>query len=132
MRNERGTAFIELAVVTPLLIMLTMGVADFGRALSTHVAIRDAAQEGVRFGASQPADADEIVHRVIANTKNPLLGPSNVQVTCSEVASPELAVTVEYDIEFITPIASLFGSGMTLEATERSTVFSDDACAATP
>src|SRR3954453_21714778 len=50
-RDESGTALIEFAFVLPLLIVLVLGIADFGRAFnywidSTHlanVAARDAA-----------------------------------------------------------------------------------------
>jgi len=50
LRPTRGTALVELAfVVTPILV-LSIGVYEFGRALQAQVVVVQAAREGARLG----------------------------------------------------------------------------------
>jgi len=52
LKNEaRGAAVIELAVAIPLLLLLTVGAADFGRAFYQSVTISHAAETGAVYGA---------------------------------------------------------------------------------
>jgi len=129
--GERGAALLELAMVTPLLLLLIFGVADFGRALYTNIAIRDAAQEGVRYAARNPGQATDTVNRVIASTDRPSLTPANVAVTCLGASSPAIEVSVTYDLALITPLAGVFGGKLILQAAERSTIFAEGACVGT-
>lgn len=52
--RSRGQSLVELALVTPLLLLLFAGAADLGRAFHAYVAIENAAKEGAFFGASVP------------------------------------------------------------------------------
>jgi Flp pilus assembly protein TadG len=47
-RNERGQALVEFALVMPILLLLIMGVVEFGRAWNLQQTITDAAREGAR------------------------------------------------------------------------------------
>lgn len=59
LRNDRGAAAVEFALLLPLLVALVMGVAEFGRAYHTQTVLSAAARDGVRVMALQndPADA---------------------------------------------------------------------------
>lgn len=46
--DERGQAALEFALVMPLLLILAIGVFEFGRAWNAHQVITDAAREGAR------------------------------------------------------------------------------------
>ena len=48
MKQDRGAAMIELALILPILVMLLVGIIDFGRAYSAQVSITGAAREGAR------------------------------------------------------------------------------------
>jgi Flp pilus assembly protein TadG len=50
-RNDVGGAALEFAVVIPLLVLLGIGVADFGRAFFTGIAVASAARAGAQWGA---------------------------------------------------------------------------------
>lgn len=54
MRNERGVALIEFALLLPLLAVVTMGTIDFGRAYQISNQVRNAAREGAAYGALHP------------------------------------------------------------------------------
>lgn len=51
-RSETGGALVELAVVLPVLILIAVGVMDYGRVYFTAVAVTNAARAGAEWGAS--------------------------------------------------------------------------------
>lgn len=51
MRSVSGAAIVELAVVAPLLLLMVLGVADFGRVLYTSIILSHAARAGAQYGA---------------------------------------------------------------------------------
>lgn len=50
-RSESGGAALELAIVLPILVLLAMGAADFGRLYFNAIAVADAAKAGAQYGA---------------------------------------------------------------------------------
>jgi Flp pilus assembly protein TadG len=49
--KERGANLVEFALIAPLLIMLVMGIIDFGWILSTQQDVRHGAREAARLAA---------------------------------------------------------------------------------
>ncbi len=49
--EARGAAMVEFALAVPLLLLLTMGAIDFGRAFYQSVTISHAAETGAVYGA---------------------------------------------------------------------------------
>lgn len=49
--EDRGAAALELAIALPVLILMAIGVADYGRAFFTGIAVANAAMAGAEFGA---------------------------------------------------------------------------------
>lgn len=56
-RKERGQALVETALVVGLLLLLVLGVVDFGRAMNNYIIITNAAREGARYGSHFPHHA---------------------------------------------------------------------------
>ena len=54
--DQRGANLIEMALVLFLLILLLIGVADFGRAFHHYIVITNAAREGARYASHFPND----------------------------------------------------------------------------
>jgi Flp pilus assembly protein TadG len=50
-RNERGTALAELAIVMPVLLVLILGMLDFGKAFHEWIDQTHVANEGARLAA---------------------------------------------------------------------------------
>jgi len=48
--RQRGAALVEAAIVAPMIIVLLLGVIDFGLNLSNQVSLRQGAREGARQG----------------------------------------------------------------------------------
>ena len=53
-RSDRGGAMVELAVILPVLVLLVIGVVDYGRAFYTSVTVANAARAGAEWGAQGP------------------------------------------------------------------------------
>ena len=53
-RSELGQTMVEFAIVVPVLILLTLGVVDFGRVIFINTMLSAAVQEGARVGAVSP------------------------------------------------------------------------------
>jgi Flp pilus assembly protein TadG len=49
--GNSGQALVEFAIVAPILLLLIMGIVDFGRAFYTYYVLVDAAREGGRVAA---------------------------------------------------------------------------------
>ena len=55
-RGTQAAAIIEFAVALPLLIVLVVGIFDFGGAFNLKQELNNAVREGARFGAAQPTN----------------------------------------------------------------------------
>jgi Flp pilus assembly protein TadG len=57
-RSDKGGALVELAVVLPVLILISIGVMDYGRVYFTSVAVANAARAAAEWGAYGMAGSD--------------------------------------------------------------------------
>ena len=56
LRGCEGVQIVELAVVLPLLMVLVVGIFDFGNAFNLKQKITNAARAGARFGSYSPTN----------------------------------------------------------------------------
>lgn len=102
-RSQRGASAVEFALVVPLLLVLLLGIVEFGRVLNTQLQITDAARESVRVMAiSKQADSAITTAIQAAPSLNPSLTTSNITVaanSCSEL--PDATVTISYSVSLI-------------------------------
>jgi len=59
-RDDRGTALIEMAFTLPLLLLISIGIIEFGRCFQTWQVLTNAAREGARV-AVLPGMSDSMV-----------------------------------------------------------------------
>jgi Flp pilus assembly protein TadG len=113
-QDDRGAAAVEFALVAPLLLLMVLGIAEFGRAFHIQASLSQAAREGVRVMALQNNPAGAVAATQAAA---PTLTLTNITVSPSNCVASGLTpaatatVTVTYSFTFI---STLFGSGMTL------------------
>jgi Flp pilus assembly protein TadG len=99
-----GQGLVELALVLPVLLLITMGVVDFGRVFQTYVAVVNAARDGARYCALHPGDAAGTLAQV--QKELGWLG-SNVTVSgCSTslTAGAKATVAVNTTVDLLTPL----------------------------
>jgi hypothetical protein len=58
--GERGQSLIELAVAVPVVMLLLLGMLEFGFAFSHHMTLEYATREGARTGAALAAGTAEV------------------------------------------------------------------------
>jgi Flp pilus assembly protein TadG len=110
-RREAGVALIEAAFILPILLVLCIGMLDFGRAFHMKSLLDQAAREGVRVAVVTSPDPDIVASRVAS-----VLGASGVAPTSVTVVGPDAAnlvtVTVDATFTFLTPgVFLLVGDG---------------------
>lgn len=59
-RRSRGQALVELALLTPILILIVGGIAESGVALNTYLQLSNASREGARAGILVPEETSYI------------------------------------------------------------------------
>lgn len=134
-RDERGAAALEFGLIAPVLILLVFGIVDFGLMINRDMIVGSASRDGARQ-ASLGATYSEIRTAVQTElTQNGIAaGPKTVITVCAQALSTactadsgstnyatravpgaNVAVTVRYQYEWITPlVSSLFDGGTTL------------------
>jgi Flp pilus assembly protein TadG len=119
LRDERGATVVEFAFIVPLLIVLVLGIAEFGHAFQVSGTLSAAAREGVRVMALQN---DPVAARAAVRGAAPSLTPAvtDAQIVITPTACPTtgttstVRLTVTYPMPFLT---QFFGSGVTLHGT---------------
>jgi len=116
-KKEDGQSMVETALVLPVLIILLVGMFDFGRIFYTYTHLHLAAQEAVRVGGLGGNDSE-----ITAFTKSyvNINDPENLVVGVSpddstRVSGDYVTVTLDYPMESFTPfISSLLPSAFTV------------------
>ena len=62
-KNEKGQSLVEFALVVPLLLLLVVGIFEFGRAWMTRNVMTGAAREAARIAAVEAPGGDGTVWR---------------------------------------------------------------------
>ncbi|MEX2486612.1 MAG: TadE/TadG family type IV pilus assembly protein [Nitriliruptoraceae bacterium] len=117
-RSDRGAAAVEFALVVPVLLLLVLGILEFGRAFNAQVSLTAAARESVRVMAVEnDVDAAVTVASDAAVSLNPSIDASHVEISPTVCApGTNVTVTITYPFEFVTgtfgPEITLTGQGM--------------------
>ena len=123
-RSEKGVALVEAAITIPLLLLVSAGIFEFGRAYQTWQVITNAAREGARIAVLPSSTSAAVTQRVRDYMQQGQLSRwSSAGVTVDtgvtlRVGGPPEAtrVTVTYPFTFVVlqPIARLISPSTTL------------------
>jgi Flp pilus assembly protein TadG len=64
MRSEKGAALIEAAITVPIILLICVGIFEFGRAYQTMQVLTNAAREGARMAVITTSKDEDITARV--------------------------------------------------------------------
>ncbi|KKB33104.1 TadE/TadG family type IV pilus assembly protein [Bacillus thermotolerans] len=107
-KKEDGQSIVELALALPIVLLLLIGIIDFGRVMLTHLELELINQESVRMGGLGRSD-EEI--RTYVRDRVTLEDPSQlaVNITPSGTRRSGTLVTVEltYPERFLEPLGEL-------------------------
>ena len=120
LRDERGATVVEFAFIVPLLIVLVLGIAEFGHAFQVSGTLSAAAREGVRIMALQN---DPVAARAAVRGAAPTLRPAvaDAQIAITPAACPTTGATNTTVRLTVTPpmpfLTGFFGSRVNLTGT---------------
>lgn len=125
LKEKKGQALVELALVMPILILLLSGIFEFGRIFSAELIVTHCAREGARLGSVGALDSD-IINRV-QNTASGL-DTSQLAIVISPTEGnrergSEVNVSVDYSVNIVTPFISVItGESVNVEASSSMRV----------
>ncbi len=112
-RDERGSAVAEFTLVSVLLVVLVLGIAQVGLAIHVRNTLVACAAEGARLAANADrglADGAARTRQLIATALSPRLAQDVVATTRTGPAGPEVQVQVTASL----PLVGLAGPARTL------------------
>jgi len=108
LRDSKGQALVELALILPILLMLLFGTIEFGRVFNTYLTVTSVSREGAR-AATVGADNNEIMEKVRAGAPN--LDSSKLSIEISpefnRSRGDSVIVTVEYPVTLYAPLIDI-------------------------
>lgn len=124
LKSERGTALLETALTLPLLLLVSVGIFEFGRAYQVEQVLTNAAREGARVAVIPGTDTATVQARVrgyltsgqMSNPNSAVINVTAVNIPMGATNVPGTRVTVNYPFSFIVlnPVARLVVRGSTL------------------
>jgi Flp pilus assembly protein TadG len=121
-RRERGASLVEFAIMMPLLILLLLGMLEFGWAMAQQIDVRHKAREGLRVSIVDESFSD-IQARVCNDdiVKGSALTVAEI-ITMTDVGEP-ITFTVTADLNQITGLFGVFwGASPTITSTVEGRV----------
>jgi Flp pilus assembly protein TadG len=104
-RDDRGAAMVEFALILPVLLMLVMGIIEFGRAYNIQVSIQAAAREGARSLALRQSSGQ--VDSAVRAAAPSVSIDSISQSACPASGDGQARVTVREAFTFQIPFVTL-------------------------
>ena len=101
-KRERGQALVEFAMVLPVLILLVVGMMQFGLLFHEFLLVTHAAREGARVATLGGSDAE-----IVAAVNAAAASPSDTDIMpASRVRGAQVTITVTKYVALITPLFS--------------------------
>jgi Flp pilus assembly protein TadG len=126
LKNERGTVLLETALTLPLVLLVSIGIFEFGRAYQVFQVCTNAAREGARLSALPGTTDTDVKNRVTAYlmagqvTQSPSADWVTIDhtktVSIGAGTAPATQVTISYPFSFmfLNPVAKLVTQGSAL------------------
>ena len=89
-RSTRGVAAVEFALIAPILLILILGLVDYGLAMFVKMELTGAVRAGAQLALTDKDDTDKIKAAVVAATNN----SNALVVTATETCKCEDETTV--------------------------------------
>lgn len=117
-KSETGTVLVEAAVTVPILLLLTVGIFEFGRAYQTWQVLTNAAREGARIAVLPNPAAGSVEARVVDYMQSGQLQNASsaevivdrnaaLQVGASTVSASRVTVSYPFDFIVLQPVVRL-------------------------
>jgi Flp pilus assembly protein TadG len=143
--SEQGQDLVEFALILPLLLLLLLGIIEFGLAVFHYNSIANVGREVARFGSVHPSDGDleefiftdptTYTEHIRRWTRGLIVDTETLSITyalndpgeiLSSTLSSTVQVTVTYKHEFLTgPVILVLGENSTIDLRAVSTMYTE-------
>jgi Flp pilus assembly protein TadG len=117
-KSERGAALLEAAITLPLLLLVSVGIFEFGRAYQTWQILTNAAREGARIAVLSDSSNSDITARVSQYMTDGQLSAANsasiginrsavLDVNGRNVSASEVDIDYPFSFIVLQPVARL-------------------------
>lgn len=110
----RGIALMELALILPLVLLLTFGVIEYGWAFTKSAELTNAARHGARVGIRPDATSGQVTADIAAFLGTAGLGDSGYSVTLSPPDVSALDPGETFTVNVSVPYAGISLTGFPL------------------
>jgi Flp pilus assembly protein TadG len=106
-RNQRGAALLEAAITIPIILLISVGIFEFGRAYQTWQVLTNAAREGARIAiitGTTDADVTTRVRNYMQSGALPNYGTATVTINRGVVmtgADTGSRIQINYPFQFM-------------------------------
>ncbi|WP_245157088.1 TadE/TadG family type IV pilus assembly protein [Anaerovorax sp. IOR16] len=109
-RNEKGQAMVEFALVLPILLLLLCAICEFGSIFSNQILANNACREAVRYAAVHYKDdgltkVEDETDIIVKNYSSSF----DIQISIS--ATEEIKADVSAKVKLLTPVFSFLDDG---------------------
>ena len=119
LRDERGASAVEFGLIVPILLVLVLGIIEFGHAFQVQGTLSAAAREGARAMAlrNDQGQARDAVQEAAAALDPDI---TDAQISISPASCPtgttttNVRLTINYPMPFVT---TFFGASIDLTGT---------------
>lgn len=118
-KNEEGQSLVEFAILIPVLMVIIMGIFEFGFILNSYITINSSSREGARLASVGGTDL-EIRDKVVDSSPN--LDSSNLEIIIlpsegSRNRGDTVTVYINYDYQVKIPlIGAIINNSVELNA----------------
>ncbi len=127
-RFRNGQALVEMALLLPVLLLLSVVAIDLGRGIYYYSVIYNAAREGARTGIVLqqpdnpiPINKDLIIQSVLDHSPGLDIPVGNITISIP-TGTDTLKVTIKYSFTLITPLANVITGRQSFTLTSTSTM----------
>jgi Flp pilus assembly protein TadG len=111
-RKERGAAAVEFALVLPILLVVLLGIIDFGLYFYNDLQLTHVARDAARYlSVNDVAEADATIDAGAGRLVSASITSRSVAPGATQ--GGESTVTLEATYDFLTPLPVLVGIGDT-------------------
>lgn len=130
-KDQKGGALIEFVIILPFLVLLAVGIIEFGILLHDQSVITNASREGARAGITKEVDMGEIINIVNVYCTNRLITfhEGNLSPTTTfpdgdnmiKSSGADFSVKVDYSYSFL--VSQLFGLGPAITLNAKTLMY---------
>lgn len=116
-RQDRGAAMVEFALLAPVLIVMMLGVLQVGLTMQNYNAVRNVSADIARYAMIQYTDGHPMTNaavisqtQAVAEASPYLLSSSRLTVDATDVATPQVTGTSEKTLTITYQIPTILDS----------------------